>query len=259
MLKQKLLALTMASLLILTASGCSYREIDDAIQKEMKENTPEGGIDGYTSDGRAFNILEPIPKDSATYKGIGESFPAYAQYTDSEGELIETGIDGLEYTLNDVIVYDSITEAPITRDECMEVEEESLNGNSFILVDMTAKYTAPEQGEDEVIATTTDLTAIYMDGKGNDNFEERKSINNLPPYPIYFSAHPKKGDERLDYEHNYFSYIIKNGETLNFKLGILTGKEFIESKNIIIMVNGQDTYVEGYPYQYFDLFSKKSD
>lgn len=255
-MKKMMVSIAMLTAVLLLLPGCSYKELDDKIQQQTEQK--EGGIDRYTSEGRAYIEMEPVPEETMQFKGVGGNFPSYVKCLDESGNEVEAGIDGLEYTLNQVTVYPSVFDSPIPIEECTTDNQEILENNIFLLVDLTAHYTAPSRGEAEVIPTIQELNPLYLEERGNAKFEERKSESNSPPYTIYFSGHPTEDDERLDPEHQYSCYIIADGDSLEFQLGIVAGKELVDSKNVFLQVSGQDIYMEGCVYQYFDLLSENS-
>lgn len=243
-------------LLVVFLTGCSYRELDDKIQSAIR-NTELNGADGFTSDGRAYYETDPITEDNIEYKGIHESFPGYVEFADSEGNSCINGTRSIVYTLNSVKVFDSIYDADIDLYGCTMTNEEMLKSNAFILVDITTNYTAPADGEDEMIASATIFNGAYLEGCGNDDFGDRADGKHLEPNVIYFSERPKEDDERLNYQHDAFSYIIKDGESFTFQLGILAAKEFIDTENVFLSVNAvMQGVIKDYPYKYFVLFPK---
>lgn len=57
------------------------------------------------------------------------------------------------------------------------------------------------------------------------------------PTVAYFSLRPPKDDSVLDYQHNFFSYRIKDGEPVKFQIGLFCGQSYIDNKNVYLEVN----------------------
>lgn len=221
----------LAVVVLLLCTGCSYKALDEQIQSRFQQHTDKG-VDGYTSDGRAYVEIPPLPEDDMKLKGLGESFSAYKKYIVYGKEEIEKGIEGLTYTLKGVQVFDSIYDAQVDLYGCTLEDTDVLKRTPFILIDVETSYTAPSGGYSEIIADAGELSGMALGSKMNQKMEEE-----LYPEMIYFSLRPKEDDPDLDHRHHFFSYRIKDGETLAFQVGIFCGQEYIDDKNVYLEVN----------------------
>ena len=59
----------------------------------------------------------------------------------------------------------------------------------------------------------------------------------LWPMPVYFSMRPKEDDPLLDSRHQMFCYIIQDGETISFQVGLICAQDYIDDKNVFLEVN----------------------
>ena len=75
---------------------------------------------------------------------------------------------------------------------------------------------------------------------------------------LWFS-HPADGsDDRIDTFHNKLSVVLNDGEPFSCQLGIFTDPQYIEDKNVyILLFTMGDGSVEGYKHKYFELFPNK--
>lgn len=213
----------------LLLSGCSYKDVEDSVRgKILNDNVDEP--QSLTVPQANLSKIEMLK--------IGDTMSDYYKLPDGS----EAGIRGLTYTLNKVECFSSIYESgiDIKETEFDTASEDFFRDNGFILADITASYKAQDGGEKEVTASV-ELYGSCDYSKAPDLGEKDESMK-MEPYTIYFSEHPKEGDERLDSEGQYMCYIIKDGETLNFKLGLLAASEFIDGKNALL-VRGSDSAV----------------
>ena len=177
---------------------------------------------------------EPTDKTETETKGTGESISGYKSFTihyeDGTETAIERGVEGLTYTLEGVQVFDSIKDAGVDMYGCT-VDSEDILGLPFVLVELKADYTAPAGGEGEVIADANDLTPMIQ----MDRLEEGSE----PAFPVlgYFSLRPKEGDAKLDSQHQAFCYIIKDGESVTFQLGVFCDQTLLDAKDLYLEVN----------------------
>lgn len=214
--------------IIIFCGGCSYQKVDDQIHSII--NGP---------DNSQMIVEVPLPpEDQIEYKGIGESLSAYKKYTVTiDGydvdDVIEKGNKGLTYTLKGVTVYDSIYDAGVDMYGCM-YEGDFLDKNAFILIDIQASYVAPEDGEAEIIAFAHELSGACLESKMTP---EQKTVTGLFPELSYFSLRPREDDPKLDNQHDFFGYIIQNGESIDFQVGLLCAQEYIDAKNVFLEVN----------------------
>lgn len=244
--------------LVLSFTGCSYRALDDKIQSEIYKAFEYTELDGFTSNGTDYYEPEPILDSSIEFKGVNETIPGYFEYIDSEGKTFTIGTNGITYTLRNVEIFDSIYKSGVDLYGCTIENQDFLDNNAFVLVTLSAEYTAPLDGPEEIIASATVFNGAYLTGCGNDNFEDRADGKILEPVVVYFSERPSKNDQQLDYQHQAFSYVIRDGETFTFQVGMLAAEEFIKTQNLYLSVNAISSgIVKDYPYKYFVLFPNR--
>lgn len=217
------------ALLLLAFSGCSYKELDEKLQDTIQQ------IEGVEDQSVKEN--PPKQEDQTIYKGIGETFSAYKKYVVDFGEAGSTenekGKDGLAYTLKGATAYASIHDANVDMYGCMFSDnDELLKDNAFILIDVQASYTAPAEGDQQIIADAGELSGTALESK-----MAGKTADGLWPMLVYFSMRPKEDDPLLDSRHQMFSYIIEDGETLDFQVGLICSRDYIDAKNVFLEVN----------------------
>lgn len=185
-------------------------------------------------DSEAGPASEPFGGTEPETKGTGESISGYKSFTihyeDGTESDIERGVAGLTYTLEGVKVYDSIEDAGVDMYGCT-TDSADILARPFVLVELKADYTAPAGGELEVIADANDLTPLLLTDKLETGSE--------PAFPAlgYFSLRPKEGDAKLDSQHQAYCYIIKDGESVTFQLGVFCDRALIDAKNLYLEVN----------------------
>ena len=229
MKKNKLLVALVAASIALCGS-CSYKEVDNQLQGAIQQI---GGMEDQT-------VIEnpPMPEDQTMYKGIGETFSAYKKYLVDFGEETdpienEKGNEGLNYTLKGVNDYASIHDADVDMYGCMFSENDDfIKNNAFILIDIQASYTAPEEGEKQIIADAGELSGTALESKMTG-----QTPDGLWPMLVYFSMRPKEDDPLLDSQHQMFSYIIQDGETIAFQVGLICSQVYIDDQNVFLEVN----------------------
>lgn len=220
------------ALVLLIFSGCSYKELDEQIQGTIQQ------IEGVEDQSVQEN--PPKPEDQTMYKGIGETFSAYKKYAIDFGAgeevdplVNEKGNEGLTYTLKDVTAYASIHDADVDMYGCMFSENDDfIKNNAFILIDIQASYTAPEEGEKQIIADAGELSGTVLESKMTG-----QTPDGLWPMLVYFSMRPKEDDPLLDSRHQMFSYIIQDGETIDFQVGLICSQDYIDDQNVFLEVN----------------------
>lgn len=268
MLKRMVGGLLASVLLVLAASGCSYSDFEDKIHHAVQRTFQEkiGGVDGYTSEGRPYVNMAPPEEDNIQYKQMGDTFSGFVAFTDAGGDTDVKGTEGLDYTLNAVKVYDSIFDAPVDlygyllADGDPDPNDDLLKNNAFLLIDVTASYTAAAGGQEETMADMGEFSGTYLREKGNADFADRRHDGEVEPVFAYFSGRPAKDDPELDYQHNSSSYMIQSGETKTFQIGLLCAPEFIESKNVYLELNGFPASAEvDVPRKLFVLFPESKE
>lgn len=214
------------ALALLVFSGCSYKELDEQMQDTIQQKI-DGGMDWDTVE------VPPQPEDQIEYKGAGESFSAYKKYTVNGESEIEKGNEGLTYTLKGVTAYASMHDADVDLYGCMLADKEDfIRNNAFILIDIQASYTAPAEGETEIIADAGQLSGTCLEEKMT-----QQAAEGIRPMLVYFSMRPKEDDPKLDYQHQMFCYIIQDGESIDFQVGLFCAQEYIDDKNVFLEVN----------------------
>lgn len=216
---------------LLVFSGCSYKELDNQLQDTIQQKMDD------STDGQTYVEIPSQPEDQIEYKGAEESFSAYKKYTVTyaENEEVETekGNEGLTYTLKSVTTYASIYEADVDMYGCMLADNEDFVGkNAFILIDIQASYAAPAGGEPEIIADAGQLSGTCLEEKMT-----QQAAEGIRPMLVYFSMRPKEDDPKLDYQHQFFSYLIQDGQSIDFQVGLFCAQEYIDDKNVFLEVN----------------------
>ena len=245
-------------------SACSYKKIEDSISR------------GFTTEKIEETVAYNTADEQYRYVEQGDSFPDYFKYTIKDygypDEYVEYGIRGLIYTFNNVQIFESIYDSPISKDECyQDVFEPSVFGqilenNAFLLVDITASYDSQnDDSSDDEIMFRMEFEGDYHFG---DNYKGYSDDDFFPPYTnpvlIYFSEHPQIGDVDLEGEPidlindaNVCRTILKNGDSLSFQIGIVSKKELIEDKNIFLYMHHlRDTQEKSNPVISVDLLGR---
>ena len=111
--------------------------------------------------------------------------------------------------------------------------DDFLKNNAFILIDMQASYTAPAEGEKQIIADAGELSGEALESK-----RTQQTADGLWPTLAYFSMRPKEDDPLLDWRHQMFCYLIQDGETIDFQVGLICAREYLDDNNVFLEVNG---------------------
>ena len=231
-MKMRLAAL--AALFALTAALTACGGSPASAPSQSLPPPSESGAESAAPDSEVGPASEPSVGSEPEIKGTGESISGYKSFTihfeDGTESVIERGVEGLTYTLQGAKVYDSIASAGVDLYGCT-VDSEDILARPFVLVELKADYAAPAGGQTEVIADANDLTPLLLTDKLDAGSE--------PAFPAlgYFSLRPKEGDAKLDSQHNAFCYIIKDGESVTFQLGIFCDQTLIDAKNLYLEVN----------------------
>lgn len=202
---------------------------------------------------------EKISLDNLRLKGIDETFEAWVKI--DNGESIEIrGNEGLYYTLKSVEVYENIYEAELSDKGLVILEsKEILENNNFILCSFEAKYIAPEGGKEQILDSADQFIAKYIDSlcEGGKLDLQTVGIENMEPYTVYCSEMPKGGVKELLNTRDGFRFAISDGESFEFKVGLIAGKSFMENNNVFLMLNYiPEGYIENYEYKFFDILGR---
>ena len=237
-------------ILCLMCSSCSYSEFEDKLHQRLEQTETE-----------ETKVIDEDYYKNLTMLGVGDTMEQYWELI-YDDEITECGTKGLTYTLNNVEVYDSIYSAGIdvndTEWDYDEKTEQTYQSNAFILADITAKYTAPE-GEEKDIYTGMALMGWCDYSNLSKPIDEIISNRyKLAPYVMYFSNYPDGSDPNISIENGqYYVYRIKDGEAIDFKVGVIAAQEFVDSKNAMLIlgtVEPEDTYTEDPGSRIFNLF-----
>lgn len=60
----------------------------------------------------------------------------------------------------------------------------------------------------------------------------------MPPTLGYWDLHPEKNDTVLDKDRDLYFYTIEDGKSATIQVGIFCGKEYLDSGNVYLEVNG---------------------
>lgn len=255
---RKYIQLTIAIILSLSISliiyGCSYKEIEDSIKKSWNDITT-----GEESD-TTFSEVQPIESSKSTdyhvstsfpwdtqitFAAIGESLSGYYELTvDNMDEIFLYGTKGLEYTVQNVEIYENVFEAGISESDVINTSEQELRNATFMLVEVLIEFSGNDTATDERI--TIDLEATT----------DMDSYNMIYPKVVYFSEHPTDNNI-ADPIHQYFTMPrLRSGEGVNVRLGIISQPEFVKEKRVFLAVGPFRPFGEANA-RYFDLFSEE--
>ncbi|MBE6731811.1 MAG: hypothetical protein E7564_09000 [Ruminococcaceae bacterium] len=175
-------------------------------------------------------------------KTVGGTFPAFIEYEyNTSGETGFLGQEGLYLTLDNVEVYNSFNESGVDRDKLYYyMTDGMLEGNNFIVVDITAEYKAPEGGP-ETIKAYANLDATRLSIRQT----EQTGMRLWPTVVWYDGEHGEKGD--------YTAYTISDGEKYHYRLGILTDPIHVKDNNVFLRVCYWEDQIEDYVFQFFDV------
>jgi len=274
---KKLLILLLITPLSLTA--CNYSEIDNAIDDKIHNKPDEIVSDSMFMDENGNKLRVDIPKDvecdKIIYVGCNGSFSDHYIFTMPDGSSFKEGVEGLNYTINEVSVYESINDSKIKESDCSysfggdDTFFEACKYNSFVLVDISAEYT-PTELQSDTIQFRMDLTPYYQGGEDFLEFHPSTFINSedfssINPALVYFSEQPKEGDcdlngNPIDLIHsaNVCRTPLSVGEKVNFQLGILCSSKLIEDRNLFLINRFSDP-VDNQSIYYVDLLGRFID
>lgn len=216
--------------LLLSLTACSYTEIENTARSELNEPIAVGG--------EPETDYQPQAEDSEiNYIQIGETFPYYYSYTENN-ELVEQGIKGLDITFNDITIYDDFTKSNIDSNECEFIFDGAEKTNPFILLDCTATLNS-----DNMESSIFYMSDFYVTYREDEDYQKVEFDEPTTTHPmiVYFSKHCNDGDvdmngRELYRDSDYFvcKDPIKNGESIDFQIGILCAKELVEDDNLFI-------------------------
>ena len=289
----RLIALLMA--VLITLSGCSYvkfeNEVRDIIEQARPSIDPYEGYEavideseissesvsesnaqnGETADKEAqkdkTEEIDPsiiyAPYGYGTVKmklmQIGESCTTLMKWTDFSDELHYSGEPDVTYTLNSVEVFDNFYESGMDPYGLRVENEVWIRSSAFIVVEFTAKYEAPEDGEARKIVSTTDIEACIIESKGIDDYYKAGGSEGMYPNVVWFSHRPSRDDPELDADHQGFSFMINDGEELTFKLGIIAGHEYVKNKNVFVRMGYIQPTISGACWKVYEIFPDENN
>lgn len=237
--------------------GCSYKGFEDNIKEswdkfslgeesEIVLSEVQPKVD--TESAEEYEISTSFPWDSQiTFAAVGESLSDYYELTsDGIDEIITSGTKGLEYTVQDVKIYQNFYETGISKSDIININEGDLSNSMFMLVDVLIEFSSNDTATKERITIDLDATTD-MDSNGK-----------VYPKIIYFSEHPTDSRE-ADPIHQYFTMpSLVSGEESNIQIGILSQAEFVNEKRVFLTVGPFRPFGEA-NVRYFDLFSEERD
>jgi len=281
-------------IILFILNGCSATNLNDTllnnINSEEKVMQPEDQVDlgtvvedeikseSTTEEKEDEADIDPdlkrIDNMNVTIKGVGDSYQGFVKYDeklyDGTIERKIRGTEGVYYTLTSVNIYESIEESGIELNKTILDNEGNIDKfvkskdeiADFIVVEMSAVYDKPAGGEDKVIVyTTSDLSPAFFEDNLKEGFYDRihsGEINNNPVYAWFDvdEAHRVKIDN--DKGKNLFNFYISEGEVVNFKIGIFTPRELIETDNIYLCINKfVRGFLRNYTHKYFALLPEE--
>ena len=287
-MKKRICCAVTILIIMIIFTACSIREFNDSIESTILNTTESGdtekGTDYYKnpqaelpSETESISEAESSEYEQnsvssseiddrvilinfgeeAILKGVGETFDAFVYYIEDGKEVVK-GAEGVTFTLNSVKTYDNFYDAGVELNASItepdgslsEFTQREIEVSSFILVEFTALYTAPEGVASECVCDIEELQAVWIDRKMDSNYNYV-----FPPYMDWLNK-PSTGDDDIaDAEDNKYRVTLKDGEAYIFEVGIFADPKYIEDNNVYLMVNYvPSNYIEGYKHKYFELF-----
>ena len=270
--------------IVLIFSGCSVTSLNNTLegvtengQAVVSQTTIGKYIESESEDTDNSTIESDAKPDNE--KGIGESFDAEVNYETKEG-VMTRGTTGLRYTLNAVEVFDNFFESGEDIDACghfhnwdyenncwgelNESGKRIIPINNFILIEMTATYSAPEDGKAEIdVRLLEDVYATYKNEKMPegwfDEFIALREQNTPVMEPVmYWFSEPVLEDDGYNIVHDGFCFKLKDGESRTFKIGVYCWDKFIEYKNVYLSIQHFNPgTIDGYDGRYFAIFPEE--
>lgn len=195
--------------------GCSYKELDDALQ---------GGEPKFQS----------LPDVEITDKEVGETHPM----------VMDTWVTGnMEVTLLKKQVFQTVEESGIDPAECIDFSFflEEPEKYVFLLLDVEVYNidAVLDEGFDEELPFL--ISGFFPITEVN---EDNPEMGSYGCEIIYFSEHPPITSTST----NYYHYDIAPGERLRCQMGIMAAKVDYENQNLWLSIGGLTTG------NYFELF-----
>lgn len=258
-MKKKIILCATLHIIALIMSSCSYKEIDEKIQQNLNGDSIKT-IDFNTEEINDVTVAPPDEENIKIVK-VNDKVPDYFEYFIPElNETVSEGRKGVEYVLNNVTVYDSVFDSGINLSECTTYDDlDVFENNAFIIADMTARYDTEDFNEQDEIMLNMAFSAWYRWNDGYTSFEANFPYD-VNPNIVYFSEHPIDGDkniygDKLSPINDYFVFrnSFKNGDMVDFKLGIIVSKSLVESKNVFMILRYSEPPADDVSIFYIDL------
>ena len=263
--------------IVLIFSGCSATAINDTLKDSNNESkvVVEQTIMGKYVESESETEISKSDTETNNEKGIGEELDASIDIERPDGTKDTIGAKGLRYTINSYEIYDNWWETGLELNSDMlgydfetgeysltESSKEIYTINKCIIVDITATYNAPEGGRDEVeFHPATDIVPwAKKENLWGEEFVSLREQNILVVYPqiCYLSTVPPPEKGVYIDDDIKLAVFLKDGETLNFQIGIFCWEGFIEYKDILLqMSNINPDSIEGYDGVYFNFFPEE--
>ena len=188
------------------------------------------------------NETSGLPKmnipEVSQLKGVGET---------CQSDLTKFLEGKREYTLNNVTLYNTIMDSPISVEECTQSPTimDKLKTYKFLIADMTVKNLNTEKlvpiDEDSPEPFLLDLiTRDNMSGISSDS-----EIRDIGSFLWYFSKHPKLDDPNLTDKY-YFGFDLEPEQSMDFQIGIAIPQEAYEKKTTFIQVGYDNENLTGF-------------
>lgn len=275
---------------LFTLSGCSYVQFEEGLKSSLNDLKPERDqFEGYVF------IAEETPEESddsesvsetktesgknekriiySTFDNgviavelldIGDSCSGVYKYSNSKGDVVTLGQEGVSYTLKGVEVYDSYFDSSYTDYGWFiytsEVNERVVKMNAFIVAEITVKYEAPDDSEENKrIPVHIDTRGFRIEEKVDDNGYMRTADSYSYPVQVWFSDPPTEEDAELDPLKDNCSIMINDGEERTVKIGYFANHELVESKNVFITFGYIKPSIKGSITKMFEIFPDENN
>ena len=217
---------------------------DQNLQDESSISEIENGKDiNEDSESSATNemIIDTGFGDKAIVKGIGETYYAYLKSYEYGCE-VNRGYEGVYITLDSIEIFDNFYDAQVETNSYIKNDDGSISPGkqflidnaSFIVVQLTAVYNKPEDGENEILFSK-ELVATYQEDPLNPISNRNKENIIITPVTGWLNDLPMGENEKLDPDHNRDCAILKDGIPYTYKLGIFADEYFIENEKYFLL------------------------